>query len=148
MRFRIFAVAALSALLAAPALADKPDDWAERHPLGAPLDRDELRFIERDAFPDLPPPAPGARYAVIDGVVVELDEESYRLLQVLRDVAGVGPAAGLPDQPWAQEVDIPRGHYPPPGRCRVWYPDRPPGQQPSPTSCDVAVPEGAVLVGR
>ena len=27
-------------------------------------------------------------------------------------------------------LDIPYGHYPPPGECRVWYPDRPPGQQP------------------
>jgi len=31
---------------------------------------------------------------------------------------------------------VPRGHYPPPGSCRVWYPNRPPGQQPPPTSCD------------
>ena len=31
---------------------------------------------------------------------------------------------------------VPRGHYPPPGECRVWYPNRPPGQQPPPTSCD------------
>ena len=31
---------------------------------------------------------------------------------------------------------IPKGHYPPPGSCRVWYPNRPAGQQPPPTSCD------------
>ena len=30
---------------------------------------------------------------------------------------------------------IPRGHLPPPGRCRVWFDDRPAGQQPPPTSC-------------
>jgi hypothetical protein len=30
---------------------------------------------------------------------------------------------------------VPRGHYPPPGECRVWYPNRPPGHQPPPTSC-------------
>lgn len=43
-------------------------------------------------------------------------------------------------------VKIPPGHYPPPGSCRVWYPDRPPGHQPPPTSCDVRLPRGAVLV--
>ena len=42
--------------------------------------------------------------------------------------------------------DIPPGHLPPPGACRVWFPDRPPGRQPAPGACDVAVPPGAVLV--
>lgn len=31
---------------------------------------------------------------------------------------------------------VPKGHYPPPGECRIWYPNRPPGHQPPPTSCD------------
>ena len=31
---------------------------------------------------------------------------------------------------------VPRGHYPPPGECRVWYPNRPAGQQPPATNCD------------
>ena len=30
---------------------------------------------------------------------------------------------------------VPRGHYPPPGQCRVWYPNRPPGHQPPPADC-------------
>lgn len=30
---------------------------------------------------------------------------------------------------------VPRGHYPPPGECRIWYPNRPPGHQPPPTDC-------------
>ncbi|MEL6324967.1 MAG: hypothetical protein AAFQ84_12135 [Pseudomonadota bacterium] len=42
--------------------------------------------------------------------------------------------------------DIPPGHYPPPGECRVWFPDRPAGQQPPPGSCNVRVPRGAVLI--
>lgn len=41
---------------------------------------------------------------------------------------------------------IPNGHRPPPGSCRVWFPDRPPGHQPPPGPCDVEVPPGAVLV--
>lgn len=31
--------------------------------------------------------------------------------------------------------NIPRGHYPPPGECRIWYPDQPAGQQPPPVPC-------------
>jgi len=48
-----------------------------------------------------------------------------------------------------ENVAIPKGHYPPPGKCRVWYPDRPPGQQPPPGECaelQYRVPPGAVLV--
>lgn len=30
---------------------------------------------------------------------------------------------------------IPAGHLPPPGKCRVWFPDRPAGHQPPPTDC-------------
>ena len=33
---------------------------------------------------------------------------------------------------------IPNGHMPPPGECRVWYPDRPPGHQPPPFKCSEA----------
>lgn len=43
-------------------------------------------------------------------------------------------------------LDIPKGHYPPPGMCRVWYPGRPPGQQPPPAACGVPVPPGAWLI--
>ena len=32
-------------------------------------------------------------------------------------------------------LKIPKGHYPPPGECRIWYPDRPAGQQPPPGRC-------------
>lgn len=44
------------------------------------------------------------------------------------------PPAGSPGP--RQLQGVPRGHYPPPGECRVWYPNRPPGHQPPPTSCD------------
>ncbi|MGR4871079.1 hypothetical protein ACIPRI_19705 [Variovorax sp. LARHSF232] len=33
---------------------------------------------------------------------------------------------------------IPKGHMPPPGECRIWYPDRPAGHQPPPFKCGQA----------
>jgi hypothetical protein len=53
----------------------------------------------------------------------------------------------------AQEADIyriPRGHRPPRGQCRIWFPGRPPGKQPPPGDCRKLrerVPAGAWLIG-
>ena len=43
-------------------------------------------------------------------------------------------------------LNIPPGHYPPPGECRLWYPDRPAGHQPPPFRCGDPVPRGAWLI--
>lgn len=43
-------------------------------------------------------------------------------------------------------LNIPPGHYPPPGECRLWYPDRPAGHQPPPFRCGDSVPRGAWLI--
>ena len=51
--------------------------------------------------------------------------------------------------PTYDEIEIPRGHRPPPGKCRIWFPDRPPGHQPKPGKCKKLrdrVPPGAYLV--
>lgn len=48
-----------------------------------------------------------------------------------------------------ETVHVPPGHMPPPGHCRIWYPDRPPGHQPPPGDCRelrFRVPPGAVLI--
>lgn len=44
---------------------------------------------------------------------------------------------------------IPRGHRPPPGLCRIWFPDRSPGRQPPPGDCrelHYDLPAGAWLI--
>jgi hypothetical protein len=61
--------------------------------------------------PRATPPAP-------DREVVEIEERQAR-----RDADRRGP------------LGIPEGHLPPPGECRVWYPGRPAGQQPSTGDC-------------
>jgi hypothetical protein len=35
-------------------------------------------------------------------------------------------------------IRIPPGHFPPPGKCRVWHPGTPPGHQPPPGACSDA----------
>jgi hypothetical protein len=48
-----------------------------------------------------------------------------------------------------RSLRVPRGHYPPPGACRVWYAGRPPGHQPPPMRCDRLygrVPAGAFIL--
>jgi hypothetical protein len=47
------------------------------------------------------------------------------------------------------KAKIPQGHMPPPGACRIWFPDLPPGRQPPPGDCrdlERRVPPGAMLV--
>lgn len=48
-------------------------------------------------------------------------------------------------------VRVPRGHLPPPGLCRLWYPGRPPGHQPRPRPCEHLLRthrhSGAVILG-
>jgi hypothetical protein len=54
----------------------------------------------------------------------------------------------LPADP-CDNLDIPGGHRPPHGQCRIWYPGRSPGQQPPSGDCDelsADLPEGACLV--
>ncbi|MFZ6044726.1 tetratricopeptide repeat protein [Pseudomonas sp. CR3202] len=58
-------------------------------------------------------------------------------------------AASFETQPASEGVPIPRGYMPPRGKCRIWFPDRPAGQQPAPGKCKKLqhrVPHGAYLV--
>lgn len=60
-------------------------------------------------------------------------------------VALMGSLAALPagaqqrESDSGQNSDIPKSHRPPPGMCRVWLDDVPPGQQPASTDCKSAL---------
>ncbi len=59
------------------------------------------------------------------------------------------PQNGYPHSNPGQPAMVPPGHMPPPGLCRIWYPDRPPGHQPAPDRCGKLqhhVPPGAYLI--
>lgn len=49
----------------------------------------------------------------------------------------------------SSSADIPPGHMPPPGQCRIWYHGKPAEQQPAPGKCKKLhkkVPRGATLI--
>src|SRR5829696_8057515 len=56
-----------------------------------------------------------------DAVAVRNDDSNHNKGHVN------GKARGL--------TGVPKGHYPPPGECRLWYSGRPPGKQPAPAKC-------------
>lgn len=67
------------------------------------------------------------------------------LLWVAGGCSGLLVAGGAP----GHAFDIPPGHMPPPGQCRIWFPGVPPGQQPPPGDCRelrYQVPPDAYLV--
>ncbi|HMB68639.1 MAG TPA: hypothetical protein VKU85_04985 [bacterium] len=58
--------------------------------------------------------------------------------------------APVPQGPVAS-LKIPKGHYPPPGQCRIWIPGVPPGKQPAPDAClslHDDIPPGAWVLYR
>jgi len=51
----------------------------------------------------------------------------------------------------AVTLGVPPGHLPPPGRCRIWIPGRPPGRQLRARSCNgiaAAAPAGSWILYR
>jgi hypothetical protein len=78
------------------------------------------------------------------------------LVAVLAVVTAVSCVAVVHDEPHRHGgshhdygCEVPPGHLPPPGECRIWYPERPPGHQPPPGDCHELrrhVPRDACLV--
>lgn len=50
-----------------------------------------------------------------------------------------------------ESSEVPPGHRPPPGMCRIWIEGVPPGRQPAPTDCPTAIrrrpPNARVIFG-
>src|SRR5688500_2794315 len=64
------------------------------------------------------------------------------------DVVVVNDKASGSKTTGARTIHVPKGHYPPPGMCRVWIPGTPPGHQPKPAACNALgkVPNGAFVL--
>lgn len=91
---------------------------------------------------------------------IELRNRNFQLIQAAQArSSGISPGRAGPEgqlqmvnvepEPAYGEVEMPRGLMPPPGKCRIWFPDRPPGHQPAPGKCKKLrhrVPSGAYLV--
>lgn len=59
-------------------------DRSGRDLVGSTLDRDGIVYLDEYQRYQLPPLPPGSRYAVVDGNIVVIDAESYRVLQWIR----------------------------------------------------------------
>lgn len=59
--------------------------------------------------------------------------------------------APAPEAVEVVRLDIPPGHLPPPGKCRIWIPGNPPGHQPKARRCagiEADAPAGSWIVYR
>ncbi len=75
-----------------PGQADKgvtTQEWLTRHRIGDRADPADIRWIDDVTRLGLPPLPDGHRYAVIDGMLVALDSDSYEILQLVRAAAAV-----------------------------------------------------------
>ncbi|GAW37165.1 hypothetical protein RA2_04241 [Roseovarius sp. A-2] len=55
-------------------------EWLSRHRIGGRVDPDNVDWFDDYSRFNLPPLSDGRRYAVIDGMLVAQDPESYELL--------------------------------------------------------------------
>ncbi|WP_426062059.1 hypothetical protein [Hymenobacter sp. B1770] len=105
---------------------NKDKDYKDRNDRYKDKDYKEKEYKDRDKDDDRYKNGKNGRY----------DDRNSRTTGGVGGVLGrvILPRAGTAGP--RELAGVPRGHYPPPGECRVWYPNRPPGHQPPPTSCD------------
>lgn len=111
---------------------EEPHASVNVHSVGG---KKEVKVSVQGPLPPLPP---------MPGFVLEVEVGRARTVHRKRAEPVVPAARASRPQP-----EIPPGHYPPPGKCRIWYPDRPSGHQPPPGDCDELrrrVPPGAWLI--
>jgi hypothetical protein len=60
------------------------DEWQRRHRIGERVDRDDFRYVDDFRRYELRPLPEGQRYAIVDGRIVVIDRESFRILQIIR----------------------------------------------------------------
>lgn len=63
----------------------------------------------------------------------------WMMVALMGSLAAVPAGAQQREDDSRQNGDIPKSHRPPPGMCRVWLDDVPPGQQPASTDCKSAL---------
>lgn len=97
---------------------------------------DPIPYLQAGTAVAASPPKVPHRTHPKESVIVEPDRRDQ----------GILVDRGRPEPAY---LPVPPGHLPPPGKCRLWFPDRPPGHQPPPGDCRVLrreVPPGAHLI--
>ncbi|TPG78578.1 tetratricopeptide repeat protein [Pseudomonas arsenicoxydans] len=128
---------------------------------GIPPNAKEDRVAVREALEAETQRRREAQRAVIEQSTADTGRDAGNFARAQADLASDSPTAGRllpvgtvqmtsvePESAYDQ-LEIPRGHRPPPGKCRIWFPGRPPGHQPAPGKCKklrYRVPSGAYLV--
>lgn len=100
---------------------------------------------------DLPARPQVLRLGQSDGRIPELEASDPQVVQLSSSAAEAARKPSPVPEPSGRNaaslrLSIPDAQIPPPGTCRVWFPERHSGLQRPPTSCDVEVPIGAVLI--
>jgi hypothetical protein len=60
------------------------DDWQDRNRIGEIIDDDDFTYLDDYLRYDLPRLPAGQRYAIVDDRIVVIDNETYRILQLIR----------------------------------------------------------------
>ncbi len=101
--------------------------------------RDTVRLTVREII------APGGRVDTVRVAVGRVDTIRVIVRDTVRQTIFRTDTVRLP---LPRRLHVPPGHYPPEGQCRVWIPDRPPGQQADAAPCNALgrIPTGGFIL--